>query len=57
MTHLLGIAMLLVLLGPQQQNLPDAFYELPEQVREQATLIVSVNMSRKVRNLLRYRSS
>ena len=41
MTHLLTIAMLLTLLTPQQQKLPDAYYELPEQVREQATLIVS----------------
>ena len=40
MTHLLSIAMLLTLLAPQQQNLPDAYYELPEQVRKQATLIV-----------------
>jgi hypothetical protein len=40
MTQLLSIAMLLTLLAPQQQNLPDAYYELPEQVREQATLIV-----------------
>src|SRR5678816_1449877 len=41
MTQLLGIAMLLTLLAPQQQTLPDAFYELPEQVRERATLIVT----------------
>jgi hypothetical protein len=41
MTQLLTIAMLLTLLAPQQQNLPDAFYELPEQVRERATLIVT----------------
>jgi hypothetical protein len=41
MVHLLGLAMLLTLLPPQQQQLPDAFYELPEQVREQATLIVT----------------
>lgn len=41
MTHLLGIAMLLTLLAPQQQNLPDAFYELPAQVRERATLIIT----------------
>ena len=39
MTHLLTIVMLLALV-PQQQNLPDAYYELPEQVREQATVIV-----------------
>jgi|SRR6185503_16010678 len=41
MTQLLGIALLLTLLAPQQQNLPDAYYELPEQVRERATLIVT----------------
>jgi len=41
MAQLLAIAMLLTLLAPQKQNLPDAFYELPEQVREQATLIVT----------------
>jgi len=33
--------MLFTLLAPQKQNLPDAFYELPAQVREQATLIVT----------------
>ncbi len=41
MAHLFAIAMLLTLPAPQKQNLPDAFYELPEQVREQATLIVT----------------
>ena len=41
MTQLLAITMLLTLLAPQKQDLPDAFYELPEQVREQATLIVT----------------
>lgn len=42
MTQLLGIAMLLTLFAPQQQqNLPDAYYELPEQVRKRATLIVT----------------
>lgn len=41
MTQFLGIAMLLALLAPQKQKLPDAFYELPEEVREQATLIVT----------------
>jgi hypothetical protein len=40
MAQLLAIAMLLTL-APQKQNLPDAFYELPAQVREQATLIVA----------------
>ena len=41
MAYLLSIAMLFTLLAPQHENLPDAFYELPEQVREQATLIVT----------------
>jgi hypothetical protein len=41
MAHLLAIAMLLTLLPLPQQDLPDVFYELPEQVREQATLIVT----------------
>src|SRR5688500_1536586 len=33
--------MALLLLTPQGQHLPDAFYQLPEQVREKATLIVA----------------
>ena len=41
MTHLVAIAMLLTLLAPQKQDLPAAFYELPQEVREQATLIVT----------------
>ena len=41
MAHFLSLAMLILLLSPQKQNLPDAFYELPEQVREEATLIVT----------------
>ena len=41
MAQLLAIAMLLTLLAPQKQDLPDVFYELREQVREQATLIVT----------------
>ena len=28
-------------LAPQKQDLPDAFYDLPEEVRQQATLIVT----------------
>lgn len=35
------IATLLTFLAPQDQNLPDAFYELPAKVRKQATLIVT----------------
>jgi hypothetical protein len=40
MKYLLSIALLLLLL-PQNQHLPDEFYQLPEQVREKATLIVT----------------
>ena len=39
MKYLLSMALLL--LAPQNQHLPDAFYQLPEQVREKATLIVT----------------
>jgi hypothetical protein len=31
---------LLLMLGPSGQNLPDAFHQLPEQVNEKATIIV-----------------
>jgi len=41
MNHLLSMAMLLAMLVPQHQNLPDAFHQLPEQVREKATIIVT----------------
>jgi hypothetical protein len=39
MNHLFSIVLLLML-APQNQNLPAAFYQLPEQVREKATVIV-----------------
>ena len=38
MKYLLSMALLL---APQNQNLPDAFHQLPEQVREKATLVVT----------------
>lgn len=41
MNYLLSMAMLLLTLAPQQQNLPDEFYRIPEQLRERATIIVS----------------
>jgi hypothetical protein len=41
MNHPLSIALLLFTLAPQHQKLPDAFYQIPEQVRERATVIVS----------------
>ena len=33
--------MLLLMLTPQNQKLPDEFYKIPEPIREQATIIVS----------------
>jgi hypothetical protein len=40
MNHLFSMSLLL-LLAPQNQHLPDAFHQLPEQVREEATLVVT----------------
>lgn len=41
MSHLSFLALLLFLLAPQKQNLPDAFHKLPEPIRAKATLIVT----------------
>ena len=41
MTNLISLAMLLLILPPQNQKLPDEFYEPPETLRAQATLIVT----------------
>jgi hypothetical protein len=38
MNHLFSMVLLLILV-PQNQKLPDAFHQLPEQVREKATVI------------------
>jgi len=38
MIHLFAMVLLLILV-PQNQKLPDAFHQLPEQVREKATVI------------------
>lgn len=38
MTHLFSIVLLLML-APQNQQLPDAFHQVPEQMREKATVI------------------
>ena len=38
MNHLFSLVLLLMLV-PQNQKLPDAFHQLPEQVREKATVI------------------
>src|SRR5882724_6081801 len=41
MNHLLSMALLLLTLVPQNQKLPDEFYQIPEPVRERATIIVA----------------
>ena len=41
MNHLLSLAMLLLMLLSQNQNLPREFHQLPEPVREKATVIVT----------------
>lgn len=39
MNHLLSLAVLLLVPVSQNQKLPNAYYQLPEQVREKATII------------------
>jgi len=39
--HLLSMAIVLMTLAPQNQNLPEEFYRLPEQLRERATVVVT----------------
>ena len=41
MHQLFPMAVLLTMLSPQNQNLPSEFYQLPEPIRESATVIVS----------------
>jgi len=41
MNHLLSLAILLLMPVSQNQDLPDAYYQLPEQVREKATIIAT----------------
>ena len=41
MNQLFPMAVLLTMLSPQNQNLPSEFYQLPEPIRESATVIVS----------------
>lgn len=41
MSHLSSLALLLFMLAPHNQNLPDAFHKLPEPVRSKATLVVT----------------
>lgn len=41
MSQILPLTLALLILAPQSQNLPEAYYRLPEQVRSRATVIVS----------------
>src|SRR2546423_898241 len=41
MNFLILMAMLLLIPDPQNQKLPDEFYQIPEQVRTEASLIVT----------------
>ena len=41
MSFLISIATLLLILVPQNQRLPDEFYQIPEHVRAKATVIVT----------------
>jgi hypothetical protein len=41
MNQLFTMAVLLLTLAPQSQDFPDAFYQIPEQVREKATVVIS----------------
>ena len=41
MNYLFSLVALLTMLVPQNKTLPDEFYQLPESIRENATLIVS----------------
>src|SRR5262245_52629303 len=41
MNHLLSLWMVFAMLVPQNQNLPDVFYQIPEEIRDTATIILS----------------
>ena len=41
MNHLFSMALLLLMLAPQKDNLPDAFHKLPEQDKAKATVVVT----------------
>ena len=41
MNYLISIAMLLLMLVPQKQKLPEEFYQIPEHVRAEATIIIA----------------
>lgn len=41
MNYLISLAMLSVMLVPQNQNLPEEFYQIPEHERAEATVVVA----------------
>jgi hypothetical protein len=41
MNHLVSLAILSLMLVPQRQELPEEFYQLPEHVRAEATVIIA----------------
>ena len=41
MNYLISLAMLLLILVPQNQKLPEEFYRIPEHVRAEATIIIA----------------
>ena len=41
MNYLISLAMLLLIFVPQNQKLPEAFYQIPEHVRAEATIIIA----------------
>ncbi len=41
MNYLISLAMLLSILVPQQQELPEEFHQIPEHVRAEATIIIA----------------
>lgn len=48
MSHLFSLMLGLLLLAPQNQDLPDAFHKLPEETKSQATVIVSGTFGRSI---------
>jgi hypothetical protein len=45
MNHLFLMAPLLLMLQPNSQKLPNEFYQIPEQIRERATVVVSATFA------------
>src|SRR5438876_10966424 len=45
MNQLFWMVPMLLVLQPHNQKLPDEFYRIPEQIREQATIVVSATFA------------